>query len=461
MPGLARIHLIWAAALAALLACPVAGALPPSDSSGRAVSAGAAAGSPDEQPLQVLVPPANDPFAGAVAVTGLPYTTTLSTVEATAAADDPLCLGSAASVWYAFTTPITTWVAADTFGSDFDTTLSAYTGVQGGLTQLTCDDDAGGATMQSRVVFLASPGETYYLMAAGKGGGGSLVLSLDVRSPLDQIGVRTTRAYEAYPAAGPDHLAWAQWPRRNGQFWTAFVQRTGEPRDAVNRPRTSGFPGGFEGDTFVFQEVHVQARPRRSSIVFYDLVNGTRSSPPAGVNTDAWEWSPSISGDWLLFGRQQLGQRRDFVFLRNLVTGETILLDRIAWKRRQGAAPNQVSGNYAVWHRCTPWCNVFLYDIAAGTTTRITNQANRHHYFPSVTDDGTVYFLRSGRGCGASVRLVRRAPGGGDTVLARFPQGWDSGQTRALENADGTTSLFYDRVHCRTSAWDVLKVVDP
>ena len=71
------------------------------------------------------------------------------------------------------------------------------------------------------MTFLASAGVTYYLMAAGVSGGGALQLSLDIRSPLTQIGVKTTRAYEGYPAAGPEHLAWAQWPRRGGRFWAA------------------------------------------------------------------------------------------------------------------------------------------------------------------------------------------------------------------------------------------------
>jgi Tol biopolymer transport system component len=108
-----------------------------------------------------------------------------------------------------------------------------------------------------------------------------------------------------------------------------------------------------------------------------------------------------------------------------------------------------------------PRCDVWLYDIAAGTRTRLTNQAGRHHYYPAVTGDGTVYFVRSRSGCGASVQLMRRSPAEATVLLASFPARREAAQTSAVENDDGSTTFVYDRYHCRTSAWDVLKVVDP
>ncbi|HXV32851.1 MAG TPA: hypothetical protein VD769_02485 [Gaiellaceae bacterium] len=449
-----RLRLWAAAAAAALLAAPSAGALPNADSVAGSVSFRASR--PGVQPLPAQVPPANDAFSAAEPVAGLPFAASQGTLEATTAPDDPLCSGNAASVWYAYTPAVTVWLTADTFGSDYDTTLSAHTGTQGALAQVACNGNAEGG-LQSQITFLAQGGTTYYLMAAGVSGGGALQLSLDVRLPLVPIGVRTTQAYEGYPAAGSDAIAWAQWPRRNGKFWTALVQRTGEPRVRVNRQRTDGYPGGIDGDTFVFQE----ARRPRSSIVFHDVATGARSAPPPGVNTRQWEWGPSISGDWLLFGRQLPAQKRDQIILRNLATGESILLDQISWRGRRGATPGQVSGNYAVWHRCTSLCNVFLYDIAAGTRTRLTGQAGRHHYYPAVTDDGTVYYVRSGRGCGASVRIVRHRLGGSPVVLTSFPARWEAARTSAVENADGSATLLYDRFHCKQAPWDVFKVVDP
>jgi hypothetical protein len=449
---LSPLHLLSAVALAIALSSSTALALP-------AANPGAAPARPQtsleaEEPSLAGVPPANDEFAAAEVIASSPFTTFTSTLEATTAVDDPSCLGNDASVWYAYTPPVSTTIAADTFGSDYDTTLSVYTGAQGSLTQLACNDDAG-SDLQSQVVFPVVGGQTYYFMVAALGGGGGLVFNLDA-STLPLIALRATRAQEALPAADSQHLAWSQATRRSPRY-QLYMQSPGGPRVRVSRPRTQGFSGGFEGETFVYQEI----RGRQSNLQFYDVGDGGRSAPPAGVNTRRWEWHPTVSGDWLLFGRTDTAARVDLVLLRNLATGETRRLGRLRWGRRTIAEPGQVSGNYAVWYRCTPACDVFLYDIAAGTTTRIPNPGRRQQYDPSVTSDGTVYFVRSGRGCGASVRLVRHRLGGPSKVLAPVGAGRDSFHTYALENDDGTTSLFFDRVRCSTLAFDVLKLIDP
>jgi len=129
--------------------------------------------------MQVLAQaPVNDDFDNATTITSLPFTDTLSTVDATTAADDPYCAGNAHSVWYAFTPSQNVSVQTNTFGSDYDTTLSVYTGTRGALTQIACNDDSGG--LQSRVFFEASAGVTYYIMAAsfGDSPGGNLILNL-------------------------------------------------------------------------------------------------------------------------------------------------------------------------------------------------------------------------------------------------------------------------------------------
>ena len=445
-------HLLLAVALAIALSSSTAYAVPAARPGAAPERAAAFVGA--EESLAVAVPPANDEFAAADVILSSPFAALTSTVDATTAVDDPSCFGNEASVWYAYTPPVSTTIAADTFGSDYDTTLSVYTGAQGSLTELACNDDAGSG-FQSQVVVPVVAGQTYYFMAAGLDSGGSLVFNLD-GSMLPLIAVRATRAQEALPSADAQHLAWSQATRRSPRY-QLYMQRSGEPRVRVNRPRTEGFSGGFEGETFVYQEV----RARQSNLQFYDVEGGGRSAPPAGVNTRHWEWRPTVSGDWLLFGRSNSAARVDRVLLRNLVTGETRQIGRLRWGRRTIAESGQVSGNYAVWYRCTPACDVFLYDIAARTTTRIPNPGRRQQYGPSVTSDGTVYFVRSGRGCGASVRLVRHPLGGPSKVLAAVGAGRDSFNTYALENDDGTTTFFFDRVRCSTAAFDVLKLIDP
>jgi hypothetical protein len=123
--------------------------------------------------------PTNDDFDAAQVVSALPFTVALSTVEATTAYDDPSCFGNAASVWFAFTPVVDTYLEANTLGSTYDTTLSVYVGTRGALIPLACNDDFQGS--QSRVEVMLSAGTTYYLMVGAyyyPGQGGSLQFSM-------------------------------------------------------------------------------------------------------------------------------------------------------------------------------------------------------------------------------------------------------------------------------------------
>jgi hypothetical protein len=448
MPGFALTKPILAAIAVVLVACSAAAASPL-----RSDARGSPADTAVSQPAVVLgVPPANDAIAAATVIGSLPFSEAIGTVEATTAPDDPECVSNDASVWYALTPATTAWITADTFGSDYDTTLAAYTGAPGSLSEIACNDDAAGS--QSRISFLGEAGVTYYLLAAGMAGGGSLVLSVDSSGPFEKLPVKATGAIEVTPAAAPGRLAWARAPR-GARFW-ALMAEGPEGTVKVNRTGTHGFSGGFDDTELVYQEI----RGRQSSLQVYDLLLGTRHGPPAGVNTRHWEWHPTISGDWLLFGRSNNASRTDLIILKNVVTGETRIIDRLRWGNRRIAEPGQVAGNYATWYRCTPQCGVVLYDIALGTKTSIPTPQGKQQYDPSVTSDGTVYFARSGRGCGASVRLVRVPIGGPETVLASVGAGRDSFHTFALEHSQGS-SLYFESVRCSNRSADVLRIIDP
>jgi hypothetical protein len=127
-------------------------------------------------------PPSNDDLNAATPIV-LPFHTSLDTREATTAADDRSCAGaSGASVWYSFNPSADVKVDVDTFGSDYDTTLSAWTGTRGALTAIACNDDTNG--VQSHISFRASAGVTYYLIAASYGyAGGNLVLNAEGSDP--------------------------------------------------------------------------------------------------------------------------------------------------------------------------------------------------------------------------------------------------------------------------------------
>jgi|RhiMetdeSRZDD1v2_1073273.scaffolds.fasta_scaffold60270_5 hypothetical protein len=449
--------LIACAAVGVLLfVCSPAGAIPPTQGSSGSPRSDPTTLGVAAQPLPTLVPPPNDAFGSAVVADGLPFTATVSTVEATAAVDDPFCFGSHASVWYAFTPSVSSSITADTFGSDYDTSLSAYTGTQGALTGLACNDDAG-VGVQSEVRVPVSAGTTYYFMVAGLGAAGNLVFNLDA-APLALTAVKATTAQEQGPSADLTHFSWSQYARSGTRFVPLFVQESSGPRVRVNRLRTHGWGGGFAGDSFVYQEI----AGRQSNLQLYDVVTGVRSAPPSGVNTLSWEWAPTMTSDHLLFGRGLINQGLDRVLLRDLGTGGTLMLDQIRF-RNGFVWPGQVSGNYAVWFRCansTRRCDVRMHDIAAGTTMTIPNPG-RQQYSASVTGDGTVYFIRSRRGCGNTVQVVRRPLGRPSKVIAAVGPGRDVQTIFALQRGDGTTSVYFDRIRCSTRAWDVFSVLDP
>lgn len=101
----------------------------------------------------IPTPPPNDEIADAVAVTGIPFTHVQQTANATTAPDDPFCYGSKGSVWFVYTPALSGRVEFNTIGSSYDTTLSAYTGTHGNLSQLACNWNGS----QSRIRFEATP----------------------------------------------------------------------------------------------------------------------------------------------------------------------------------------------------------------------------------------------------------------------------------------------------------------
>jgi hypothetical protein len=113
-------------------------------------------------PAAAQAPP-NDDFDDATVISEIPFTDIVDTTDATTAGDDPICFGQGPTVWYQFTPAEDVRLEANTFGSDYDTTLGVYTGSRGDLSEVACNDDAAG-TLQSRVRFDADAGETYFFM---------------------------------------------------------------------------------------------------------------------------------------------------------------------------------------------------------------------------------------------------------------------------------------------------------
>jgi hypothetical protein len=143
--------------------------------------------------------PGNDDIANATVVGALPFSDGPDdTTEATTGSTDPtFCFGEPdrSTVWYSFTPASSDHYAADTFGSDYDTTL--YVGTSdgaGGINVIACNDDA--QDLQSAVSWDATAGTAYLLMVGTccgggvvgqAGGGGSLRFHVDLAPPAPTL----------------------------------------------------------------------------------------------------------------------------------------------------------------------------------------------------------------------------------------------------------------------------------
>jgi hypothetical protein len=255
------------------------------------------------------------------------------------------------------------------------------------------------------------------------------------------IPVLATRAVEAQPAAGGLYLAWIEAPGVRSTRFNAYARLEGQPRFRLNAPGTQGFTtgGAIDGARLVYGQVKGR---RPGDLMLFDLVTRTRSSPPTGVNTRrSHESGGSLSGDWLLFTRGTRATLTARIVLFNLATGEARQLDIARGKTIVGAGA--VRGGYATWVKCRrpTRCDTYVYDIAAGV----------------------VYFVESRRAdCRPGVAAIWRYPlGGTQTRLLSLPRGRDPSDLSPLVNADGSTTLFYDSIRCRTGASDILKLVLP
>ena len=153
---------------------------------------GATLGSPSQATLTIvnnlLIPqPTNNAFLNARGLTGPMGTTTVNTVDATAEPGEPAHAGYPAtnSVWFSWVAPATGPVSFDTYGSDFDTVLAAYTGTSlPTLNTVAANDyiynDLPPWTVNvptfvpysnpSKISFNAQAGTTYYIAIDGRNG---------------------------------------------------------------------------------------------------------------------------------------------------------------------------------------------------------------------------------------------------------------------------------------------------
>ncbi len=120
---------------------------------------------------------ANDDVDGALVILELPFRDQATTLTATRSIDDPSCDTYDATVWYALTPRTDLVLRATTAGSDYATSLSAYTGARPFMKPLVCSF--------GDLILEAQAGATYYLMVNGREGGGRLEFAIVGYPPLE------------------------------------------------------------------------------------------------------------------------------------------------------------------------------------------------------------------------------------------------------------------------------------
>jgi hypothetical protein len=301
----------------------------------------------------------------------------------------------------------------------------------------------------------------------------ALVIAPAASALLAETAVVATPLSEADPAGDwnaartREYITYDRNSRLHPNHYDAFLRKinTTSPRFTKTKLNTrgQGYGGGIDTPRVIYQQVY----RGQSNLKLYRIDTRTRPALPAGVNTTQWEWHPTISGDWILFGRRKPSiPHADKIMLFNLATLESRTLST---STDFALSAGQVEGDWAVWSRCVTVCNVFKYQISTATTTKLarpdpTSDDPVHQWGPSVTGDGTVYLARGHNGCGESSEIVRYGasdPAEG-TVVAELPfERRDLGFTYARANDDGSTDVFYDRYNCATGWYDIYKVHDP
>lgn len=252
--------------------------------------------------------------------------------------------------------------------------------------------------------------------------------------------VRATSRSELWPSSDGSYVAWAQNSPGAPRRFRALVRTPSGNTFRLNRPGTNGFPGGIDSGRIVFREI----KRGQSNIRLFDLVSRKRMALPDQVNTRAKEWAPTLSGDRLLFGREERISRDTWswkIYLWNLSTGGFEVLAR---STTAALLPGQVNGDWVTWASCGKSCNVVRYRISTGARSRIP--AAQVAYSPSVAADGTVYFAISGKGCGNDVGFYRYPVGGPGALLFTLPEGRDILSSYAY--GSDPTQVVFARVNC-------------
>jgi len=299
-------------------------------------------------------------------------------------------------------------------------------------------------------------------MALGLG----LAMTTASASPITPVRLLGgAKVYQFLPAANATYLAWSSNSLDRPNHFDAFEQQfplNSTSPTRINPAGTTGWMGGFDGDTTVgiYQVVNGDSNIRE----FNTSDPTQQSAPPTGINTSAWEWGPTMSEGFIEFGRVR--------YFRASSPSSVMLYDPNTQDVRTLATkpvscrcivPDQVSTQYATWHICIKICQSYYYDISSGQTHRIPNPDSADQYSVAVNGaTNTFYFGRDSGKCGVHAKVMRWTIGDATpTTVSVMPRGSDpSGSLYVYQDATPQDDLYFGQYRCGTNnGGDIYEVV--
>ena len=286
---------------------------------------------------------------------------------------------------------------------------------------------------------------------------------------VPEVVLNDPNVVENRSSASDGYLVWSANTAAKPRQYHSYVRADGGQPVRINPTGTKSLGAAIDQTTIVYEEVD---HPD-TDLYFTDAVTPDRKPPPDGVNTRATESRPSLSGDYLLFTRSN-SNRVDFrdawtrVVLVNIMTGDrTVLRERAT--SHTFLISDQVNGDWATFESCRfpdfefTDCHVFRYQISTADLTKLDNPGQQQ-YGGGVSDDGTVYVVRSGNrnawACGVHAKIVRMPLAGPNEVIAKLPDHRDALTAFAFDEPGGSTTLYFDRISCRNGNEGIYRIPD-
>lgn len=292
-----------------------------------------------------------------------------------------------------------------------------------------------------------------------------LVVATSVNaSALTPVRILAGPEDQLLPYANDTYLGWSQNSTGRPRHYNAIAQPLGTTtRTRLNAAGTGGWMGGFDPGTNI--SIYQQTEQGGSDLFFYDLDTDTRTEVP-DVNTARWEWGPKISTSYILFSRDAPGAGTSRLILFDRSLSHSTLISSVD-ESRATIWTGAVGDRYATWTVCTSrTCNAFYYDTVDASTHKVANTDGRPQYSPVIDEaTGSLYFVRSGFGCGRNVTIRKETVGSNSsTVIAALPAGVDTDarMSLTLNTSSGHTDLLFVRYRCAVAQGDLyaLRSVD-